>query len=70
MHGVRRGKAIPMRYYLAEAIRINRLRGERRRAEFTKLPLGTRTTIAVLAKHLQGRTHDTRCDARASERAQ
>lgn len=69
MHGARRGKAIPMRYYLAEAIRINRLRGERRRAEFAKLPLGTRTTVAVLAKHLQGRTHDTGCDARASERA-
>lgn len=58
-----------MRYHLAEAIRINGLRGDRRRAEIQRLPLGTRTTVAALAKHLQGRTHDTSCDARAVERA-
>lgn len=45
-----------MRYHLAEAIRVNGLPEHRRRAEITLLPLGTRTTIAVLAKHLRGRT--------------
>jgi len=58
-----------MRYLLAEAIRINGLKAERRRAELSGLPLGTRTTVAVLAKRLQGRIHDSHCDARASERA-
>lgn len=58
-----------MRYHLAEAIRISGLPVERRRAEIQRLPLGTRTTVAALAKHLQGRTHDTSCDARAVERA-
>ena len=57
-----------MRYHLAEAIRISGLPAEQWREEIRRLPLGTRTTIAVLAKHLQGRTHDTQCDARASER--
>jgi len=58
-----------MRYHLAEAIRISGLPAERRRAEIQRLPLGTRTTVAVLAKRLQGRIHDTPCDAHASERA-
>ena len=58
-----------MRYHLAEAIRINGLLGERRREEIQRLPLGTRTTIAVLAKRLQGLSRETHCDAHASERA-
>ncbi|HET9189776.1 MAG TPA: hypothetical protein VFN69_04310 [Rudaea sp.] len=41
-----------MRLYLAEAIRINGLPAARRRAEIDRLPLGSRTLIAVLAKHL------------------
>jgi len=57
-----------MRYHLAEAIRISGLPAERWRDEIRRLPVGTRTTIAVLAKHLRGRIHDTSCDARASER--
>lgn len=42
----------PMRLYLAEAIRINGLPAAQRRAEIDHLPLGSRTVVAVLAKHL------------------
>lgn len=53
-----------MRYHLAEAIRINGLPAQRRHAEVQRLPLGTRTIVAALAKHLQRRTHETPSDAR------
>lgn len=45
-----------MRHHLAEAIRLNGLPEDTRRAAIRGLKLGSRTVIAVLAKHLQGRT--------------
>lgn len=55
-----------MRYYLADAIRLNGLPDGQRRAAIRLLPLGTRTKVAVLAKTLQGKRMIQASTARAT----
>jgi len=57
-----------MRYHLAEAIRISNMPEGQWRAAIDGLPLGTRTIVAVLSKHLQGHNMTMSASRRAGKR--